>query len=362
MKHSNRHLSLRTAAFTAAGVLTTSALIAAGSLVVIPNLLRKREDETLEQAVDRYSSIARTVGKASGSLVTLGSLAALLALRQLVHLPLLRLNSTISEFASGKKQARANQEEIKEIDNVANVFNNLAQESSEREQRQLQFLAGIAHDVRNPLTTIEAAIGFLKNESLPPDQLREKLSIIDRQVIRLGRLVSDFLDASKIQAGKLDLKPKTCDLGELACASASLWEHVSPKHQIEVKVPYKPIEAVCDADRIQQVLNNLISNAIHYSPNGGPVDIDVEKRNSSVVISVRDRGIGIRKEDVSDIFKPFHRSAQARELIEGVGLGLSVSKDIIEAHGGKVEVESKPGEGSIFRVVIPREVRQLKAA
>jgi signal transduction histidine kinase len=132
-----------------------------------------------------------------------------------------------------------------------------------------------------------------------------------------------------------------------------MFEGSSPDHRLELDLPQEPIHAAFDPLRIGQVLTNLVSNAIKYSPAGGPVRVSLERADGSAVLAVTDRGLGISPEDRAELFQPFRRGASVQDAIPGVGLGLAASRKLVQAHGGTIEVESEPGSGSTFRVILP---------
>jgi signal transduction histidine kinase len=143
------------------------------------------------------------------------------------------------------------------------------------------------------------------------------------------------------------------DVRGLARGAVDLFRSAATTHRLVLDVTDEPAMVSCDSLRIEQVLNNLISNAIKYSPSGSDVNVDVGVRDDEAVLSVRDEGVGIAPEDVPHIFEPFRRTGASRESVKGVGLGLYVTKRIVEAHGGRLEVDSMLGAGSTFRVFLP---------
>jgi two-component system, OmpR family, sensor histidine kinase MtrB len=226
----------------------------------------------------------------------------------------------------------------------------------ERQTRDLlTFLAGVAHDLRNPLASIRMALQRMERgrASLSEDRRQSTLEIVGRQVTRLERIVGDFLDATRIEAGYLELKLESCDLRAAAREAVDLYATSSPDHRLDLSAPDRPVEVTCDRERVGQVLNNLVSNAIKYSPRGGDVFVSVEERDDEAVISVSDSGIGVAPSERELIFEPFRRTVASRETAPGVGLGLSVARRIIEAHHGYIDLDSSPGVGSTFRMHLP---------
>jgi signal transduction histidine kinase len=261
----------------------------------------------------------------------------------------------MTSFAAGNRIARASERGPDELRSIAIQFNRMADALSRQYENQLVFLTGIAHDLRNPLFPIKMAASVASpDQPLPPDdKVRSMLSIVKRQVDRLDRMIGDLLDASRIEAGKLELRVESQDARSLAREVANLFEAASSKHRIELQIPEAPVPLYCDAFRIEQVLNNLVSNAIKYSPNGGRVQIGVESDSGCAVFKVTDEGMGIRDEDRPLVFEPFRRIRSADREIPGTGLGLSVARRIVEAHKGRLDLKSEFGKGSTFIVCIP---------
>jgi signal transduction histidine kinase len=177
-------------------------------------------------------------------------------------------------------------------------------------------------------------------------------SLILRQIGRMGRLVEDLLDVSKIRAGRLSLEPERFDLAGLVNEVVERVQVASRRHVIRLEAPER-LPIVGDRDRLDQVLNNLLSNAIRYSPDGGEVELVIGLENGEVHMAVRDHGIGIPPEKQTDIFQRFERAHSVS--YGGLGLGLNIAQGIVEQHGGRIWVDSAGvvGRGSTFHVTIP---------
>jgi signal transduction histidine kinase len=186
-----------------------------------------------------------------------------------------------------------------------------------------------------------------------PEAAGKALLRVKRQAERLERMLEDLLDSVRIEAGHLELRCSERDLCEIARDVVEMFRDSSPDHSLALSLPAAPLKMTCDSLRIEQVLTNLVSNAIKYSPDGGAVRVSLSHSGSSAVLSVSDSGVGIAAADLPYIFEPFRRSGASRHQVPGAGLGLFVVRRIAEAHGGKVEVESKPGVGTTFRVQLP---------
>jgi signal transduction histidine kinase len=169
----------------------------------------------------------------------------------------------------------------------------------------------------------------------------------------MKRLVDDLLDAARIEAGTLELQMERSDARDLVRAVVDLFEPVARAHHLVTDIPKQPVMLMCDPVRLEQVLTNLINNAIKYSPRGGTVRVMLARIGSTVTLAVTDEGIGMSQADAEHVFEPFRRTEATKTAIPGVGLGLFVAQRIVEAHGGTISVVSTPGKGSTFTVRLP---------
>ena len=217
------------------------------------------------------------------------------------------------------------------------------------------FLTDVVHELKTPLAAAKA------QAQLALHQLGEKrgdagtaraLRLISQQIDRLNRLVGDLLEASRLETGKIELQPVEFDLTALLEEMRHRIQPLGDRHPIRIQAP-DALPLIADRDRIEQGLANLMSNAIRYSPEGGPLEIAAERTGNAVHLSLKDHGLGIPKEQQGLVFERFGRAHGSS--FGGLGLGLAISKGIVEAHGGRIWVESKgqPGEGSTFHVELP---------
>ena len=220
---------------------------------------------------------------------------------------------------------------------------------------QFRFIASIAHDLRNPISSMSMASQLLIREGEETE--RSVAQIIARQAKHLDRLVGDLLDTARIEAGQMDMEFSLQDVCPLIRDAGELHQRDSNVHKLNIELPKGPLVCNCDCGRLSQVMNNLISNAIKYSPNGGVVKVKVWEESNQIVCSVTDQGMGVSQVDLENIFKPFHRSRATKGTIPGIGLGLSASRRIVELHGGELKVESTFGKGSTFYVVLPVQTK-----
>jgi signal transduction histidine kinase len=236
----------------------------------------------------------------------------------------------------------------------ARIAEQQAQESDLARQRLQQFLAMVAHDLRNPLAALFGALQVLERPELPPLSARQQqvLGLSMSSAASMIRLLDDLRDASRIGTGHFTLRKSQTDLAEIVRRVAELQQPLAPAHRLIIEMP-EHLEGMWDGERLNQLLANLISNAVKYSPAGGAVRISACGKPAEACISVADQGIGLDASEMQRLFQPFTRIIHAPD-IEGLGLGLYISKAIVEAHGGRIWVESTRGQGSAFKIALPR--------
>lgn len=221
-------------------------------------------------------------------------------------------------------------------------------------QAKDDFLAAASHELRTPLAAAKAQVQLTTRRIEPrsDETTIRSLKIIGNQIDRMTRLVEDLLDISRLQTGRLSLQLSEFDLSERIRGEVERIQALSPSHTLSVDMP-ESLSIVADRDRIDQVVINLLTNAVRYSPGGGPVEISARLMLDVIQIAVADRGVGIPLEKQTTIFERFGRAHGAK--YGGLGLGLTISQGIVEQHGGRIWVEStgEPGSGSTFRFELP---------
>ncbi|RKH14912.1 sensor histidine kinase [Corallococcus praedator] len=305
----------------------------------------------------RWSERANLLGLVLGLLLLTTLVLVVFWLRRFALRPVADLQHAMRDFGAGRnRDSRAPEEGPSEIRDMALTFNEMADSLAHQQEQQLAFLAGVAHDLRNPLSALKLSTALTSpgRADVTPERMQRTLALVRRQVERLDRMVGDLLDATRIQAGKLELQPEVRDTRELARSVVELYQSSDPGHTLELVVPDAAVLVRADPARLEQVLTNLVSNALKYSPSGSHVRVAVLEDADHAVVAVSDQGIGMSPEELKGLFVPFQRAGNAKQRAPGVGLGLSVSRRIIEAHGGRIEVESQPGQGSVFRVHLAR--------
>lgn len=326
-------------------------------------LLRENESLAIRArgVVRAWDQITDIVGFSSAGLLLLLTGLTIWAFHRSVLQPLLRLTDAIGQFGSGALEVRATVDAPREVALVAQTFNEMAERLQHERERRFAFLAGVAHDMANPLMALKMSARVASaGRPLEEREWRGLFERVDRQVLRLQQMLGDLLDASRIEAGKLDLRRADLDARELVLECTELYKPLPASHTLRVELPHVPVSLFADETRLTQVLNNLLSNAIKYSPDGGEVTVRLEVEGEQAVLSVQDEGIGIPTEELPRLFEPFHRSKGVKDAIPGVGLGLSVVRRIVEAHGGELRVQSEVGSGTTFEVRLPLASRAAR--
>jgi len=248
---------------------------------------------------------------------------------------------------------------------VVAIFNDITEIRS-IERMKTAFVSTVSHELRTPLTSIKGFISTLIQDAegfYDKDTVHEFYTIIDQECDRLTRLISDLLNVSRIEAGRaLDLNPRPVQLSELVDKVVAAQKSYTSKHEFAIDMePDLPV-IVADMDKVDQILTNLTSNAVKYSPNGGIITVSGRKSDGMVRLSVTDQGTGIPKEHLDRIFDRFHRvDNRDTRKVGGTGIGLYLVKHLVEAHGGKIWVESEVGKGSSFIFELPKCPPQFEA-
>ena len=219
-----------------------------------------------------------------------------------------------------------------------------------------ELLAVASHELKTPATVIKTQaqllLRCLGSGAPAGEDMAEGLTMIAQQADRLGRLINTLLDLSRIEAGQLELERVPTDLGRLAESVAAALQVTTDRHCLDV-VAEPGVVGSWDPRRLEEVITNLLGNAIKYSPRGGRIEVRVEARDHAACVTLRDPGLGVAPEDLPHLFERFYRG-RARQGIDGDGLGLSICRALVVAHGGQVWAESDgPGRGSTFGFSLP---------
>jgi PAS domain S-box-containing protein len=242
--------------------------------------------------------------------------------------------------------------------NLLNIIATVRDITRFREAEELKstFISVISHELKTPVALIKGYVGTLRREDANWDReiVKDSLAVIEEEADRLTGLIENLLDASRLQAGNLSISPSDVALNAVAERIAKRFQTQSSVHTISVDFPENFPFVMCDETRLEQVLSNLISNGIKYSPQGGEIRITGQVRPTQVIICVSDDGPGVAPEDIPHIFDRFYRSSNAKRTTKGAGLGLYLARAVIEAHGGRIWIDPRPGNGARICFSIPR--------
>lgn len=292
-----------------------------------------------------------------GAGIMLVGLAASFALARTITMPLRTLSAAVQEIARGNYGQRVKISSKDEVEQVATAFNGMAESLEVNNQLRKRLLADIAHELRTPLAVIQGNLEGMLDGVV--EMNKEQINSLYEETVQLNGLIGDLRDLSLAEAGQLTLDRRATDVNQLVARSLSLIKPLADAKGIvtECRLADAPPAAV-DASRINQVIYNLLTNAIRYTPAGGRVVVATarvrEGRNDWLKLSVADTGQGIAAADLPFIFDHFYRADRSRARKSGgSGIGLAIVRKLVEAHGGRVEVVSEPGVGSSFHVFLP---------
>src|ERR1700730_5842663 len=239
-------------------------------------------------------------------------------------------------------------------------------ELKQADEIRREFVANVSHELRTPLSILRGYIETLRDDPhTSRDEMRRILEVMERHSRRLNLLVDDLLALAQLESGKSDLQVSKVRVDDLFFTLARDWEKKLAEKNLHVVVDLAPDVRVISADptRLQEILYNLLDNAVKYSSPGAEIRLHAQRRDGQVALTVSDTGVGIGPDDLPRIFERFYRVDKARSSeLRDTGLGLSIVKHIAQLHGGSVEAESEPGHGTTIRVLLPVEIPTKKDA
>ncbi len=301
-------------------------------------------------------NIHRSLYWVGGFILLIGLLASYLLARS-ITVPIRKLAEALAAVEMGKYGQTVSIDTRSEVGKLAGVFNRMSCSLQEQVSLRRRLLADVAHELRTPLTVIQGNLeGMLEGVV---DKNDETLNSLREETEYLSRIVTDLRDLSLAEAGQLRLEKTATDVNLLVHRAISMLEPLAFERNVSLKEEVTPVPTLLlDARRISQVLYNLLTNAIRYTPENGEVRISSQTVSHShknwVKITIHDNGCGIAAADLPYIFEHFYRADKARDKKSGgSGIGLAIVKQLIEIHGGFVEVQSEIGQGSQFSVYLP---------
>lgn len=309
-------------------------------------------------------SIVRRMWGTLGSsmIVVLGfGLAMAFFLSRRITKPINHLTEGAQAIGDGKLDTRIPIESTDELGFLAQEFNLMAAKLKELDQLKDDFISSVSHELRSPLSAISGYVELLRSkpiEDINPEKRTKALTIIQQSTERLAHFINDILDLAKLKSGHMELRLKELNIREsaedLVGLFHPLFERKGVAAEIEIAPDVRSVEA--DVDKLRQVMTNLVSNALKFTPSGGKIGIIAKNQDDSLFVSVRDSGIGIPAEALESIFERFKQVDNARDLAgnqKGTGLGLAIARGIIEAHGGRIWIESEVGKGTTVHFTLP---------
>ncbi|MCF7876435.1 HAMP domain-containing protein [Candidatus Bipolaricaulota bacterium] len=295
------------------------------------------------------------------TIVVAGAIGLLVALtlgwflfRQLTR-PLNKLTRATEKISSGNLDHRVSIESEDELRKLGESFNKMTKNLQESEEIRRRMIGDIAHELRTPLTVLSGEVEAIREGVYEPTD--EKLREIQEDLNLLNRLVEDLQELTLAESGELTLNKTPTNMADLIRSVVGKLEVIGAEKGVKIKtnLPDNPVDVDVDGDRISQVLNNLVKNALSHTEKGDEVLVNFEEKGKSVLVEVADTGEGIPEEKVDNVFDRFYRADSSRSSGGGSGLGLSIAKELIEAHGGQIWIESEEGEGTKVNFSLPGE-------
>jgi two-component system sensor histidine kinase BaeS len=318
-----------------------------GEILVAPQVaLLLPRDRDLQDRLDRLHLVSGVLA------LSLGLLAAAILAASLAR-PLRRLTVSARRIELGRLGERAPVGGGgAELQQLAQALNRLAETLERADERRRESVADVAHELRTPATGILARVEAAQDGVLP-DQ-RRNLQAMHAEARRLTALIADLERLADAERPGLTLEKRRLDLAELAGSRARAFRERFSAAGIRFEQQVQPVVVDGERGRLEQVIDNLLSNALHYTDPGGSVRLSVRRRRDQAVLEVADTGIAIAPADLEQVFERFWRADRSRSRATGgAGIGLTIVRELVRAHDGEVEVQSAPAEGSVFRVKLP---------
>lgn len=269
--------------------------------------------------------------------------------------PLRHMNDIALQYAKGDFSQNVEVKTEDEVGQLGLTFNFMAQELDRLEQMRKDFVANVSHDLRSPLTSIKGFLVALTDGTIPKERTNHYYSIMKNETDRLIKLVNDLLSLTQLEAGQIIIHPMFYNISEQIRLTVAKMEPELIKKQMEVEIVGEEddITVYADRDRIEQVLINLLHNALYFSPQKSTIQVVLTSGNDKVSICVEDRGEGIPENELVHIWDRFYKADKARSKKVGTGIGLSIVKSIIDLHQSSITVQSEVGKGTKFEFTLP---------
>lgn len=313
-------------------------------------LFSKLSDTPLQQYLTK---LIFALAIASAAILVLVFVAIYAAVKHLMT-PVKEMTLAAKRFGSGDFSEKLYVPEDNEFGFLANSLNEMASSLEAIEENRKSFISNVSHELRTPMTTIGGFVDGILDGTIPKEKHNYYLNIVSGEVDRLARLVKSMLNISKYEAGEMEMTKKTFDLMPLLVKVLLMFETRIDEKHVEIRgIEHGRFMVSADSDLMQQVLYNLVENAVKFVDDGGYIEFAFENRDGSPVIRIRNSGEGLKANEISKVFDRFYKADASRGIDKtGVGLGLSIVRSIIKLHGGKILVRSEPNSFVEFEITL----------
>lgn len=313
-------------------------------------LFSKLSDTPLQQYLTK---LIVALAIASLAILVLVFVAIYAAVKHLMT-PVKEMTLAAKRFGNGDFSEKLYVPEDNEFGFLANSLNEMASSLEAIEENRKSFISNVSHELRTPMTTIGGFVDGILDGTIPKEKHKYYLRIVSEEVDRLARLVKSMLNISKYEAGEMEMTKETFDLMPLLVKVLLMFEQRIDEKHVEIRgIEHGRFMVSADSDLMQQVLYNLVENAVKFVNDGGYIEFAFENRDGSSVIRIRNSGEGLKANEISKVFDRFYKADASRGIDKtGVGLGLSIVRSIIKLHGGKILVRSEPNSFVEFEITI----------
>jgi two-component system OmpR family sensor kinase len=300
--------------------------------------------------VQRNVALIRRQIALAGAVAVIFALAAGYLVARALSRRVRRLERAAEEIAAGEFSDPIPVDSDDELGQLTRSFNEMQGQLAQLDSARRRFIATASHELRTPIFSLGGFVELLQDEEIDEETRKQFLAQIADQIARLRKLAIELLDLSTLEAGSLELRPEPTDLGELARVVSTEFTPALTGHRshLELRLARNPIRAVCDRERVAQIMRILIDNALAHTPEGTDIFVSATRVNGSIRLAVRDHGTGIDRGALPRVFEPFFTSADA----QGSGLGLAIARELADQMEGRLDVESVPGR-TVFTLVLP---------
>lgn len=308
----------------------------------------------VQDVVDRIDSIRVTVYVISG-IIGIIAIFVIVYMANRITLSVRKFNGAIANMSAGDFSVKVDEDGLGELSDLAGAFNIMSRRLENLDKSRNEFVSDASHELKTPLASMKILTEALLTQSEAPIELyREFLGDINHEVDRLTLVINDLLALVRMDRNENDIVRMPIQLGGLIERVIDNLKPLAERKEIEISFVYDDVIVPVDENKIQQMLTNLIDNAIKYSPANTTVSVSLGTADRYAKIVVSDQGFGIPQEAISRVFERFYRVDKARSRSTGgTGLGLAITKNIVELHGGHIELESEEDKGSVFTVYLP---------